>query len=265
MTLLTVGARRRRGLDGDGPLAEWRFTESAAPYYTVDGDLPLLDTGTATTTEAAPYMGNALVLGANQSLYIAAENVGRLNIGGAGGAQVTVAAWAQTALPSTQRFVAGIWQELGDGPARQYGTFASLPGLSMSARSCFHISKLGGASPGWNYSYDAAGNPTPAVTANTWQLYVGTYDGEYIRAYLNGVLTEDTSVFTYATSQRNPYYYPDGLNSNAGAFTVGAVSGQDPTTELHSFLTGKLARLRVWDRALTAAEVAQMYADETAP
>lgn len=258
MTLLTVGARRR------GPLAEWRFTESGAPYYSTDGDLPLLDTGTATSTEVGPYGGRSLILGASQSLYIAAANVGRLNIGGNGGSQVTVAAWAQTSLPSSQRFVAGIWQELGVGPARQYGVFASLPGLSMPARSCLHISKLGGASPGWNYSYDAAGNPTPAVKANTWQLYVGTYDGEYIRAYLDGVLTEDTSVFTpYATSQRNPYYYPDGLNSNAGAFTVGAVSGQDPTTELHSFLNGKLANLRVWDRALSASEVATLYAAES--
>lgn len=258
MTLLASVARRRRQFE---PIAEWLFGESAAPYYTTAGDLPLVDTVDPTTTAQIGTKG-AVNLATNKSLYIPAGDTGRLHIGGRGNS-VTVACWVNASAVSSQFFVAGIWQEDGADPKRQYGVFGSLPGLSMPSRSCFHVSRLGGASPGWVYSYDASGNPTPLAIANVWQFYVGTYDGTYARSYMNGVFTEDTSVFTpLATSQRNPYHYPDGLNTVGGAFTVGAITGPNPATDSRSFLTGKLAHLRVWERALPPEQVAALWGSE---
>ena len=247
------------------PLARWTFTEPTGPYYTTDGDLPLLDTNTAQPSTTETTAGSRAVnLPLGQSLYIPAADVGRLNIGGRRINTVTVASWVNTTRTYDQFFVAGIWQEDGNNPARQYGVFGSLPGLGLRARSCLHVSRFGGASPGWDYSYDASGNPTPAAVTNTWQFYVGTYDGTHARSYMNGVFTEDTSVFSYATSQRNPYHYPDGLNKNPGHFTVGAISGPDPVTSARSFLRGRVADLRVWDIKLDGQQIADLYQAERA-
>lgn len=262
VTLLAASGRRR--FSGPQMVARWAFEEPSAPYYTTDGDLPLTDTG-APTSAGIAFGARSVALGEGSSLYIPAEQTGRLHVGGLGPGTVTVACWVRATVNTDQFFVAGIWQEDGLGPKRQYGIFGSLPGLRMSSRSCFHVSRLGGPSPGWIYSYDASGNPSPAGVTNVWQFYAGTYDGTYARSYMNGVFTEDPSVFTpYATSQRNPYYYPDGLNPTSGAFTVGAITGPNPLTDSRSYLKGRLADLRVWDVALDASDISAMFEAERA-
>jgi len=94
-----------------------------------------------------------------------------------------------------------------------------------------------------------------------WQLHLGTYDGTYAVSYLDGVAVaygsyKDTLGNTYA---KNPYYFPDGLNVVPADFTVGAAH---MASIMGNYAEGTIAGLRVWDRALTAAEVKSIYDQE---
>ena len=120
--------------------------------------------------------------------------------------------------------------------------------------------RSGGPTPGYPFSrdYSASGQ---TFTRHVWQLHVGTYDGTYAVSYLDGVSVaypsyKDKLGNTYA---KNPYYFPDGLNPVPADFTVGAVQ---MASIMGNYAEGTIAGLRVWDRALTADQVAALYRDE---
>lgn len=267
MTILAALSARRRtsieAVDIPTPIATWLFAESAAPYLTTAGDLPLAVGGGSPVTSSSPYGGgSALTLDGSSYLKLAAGSEGRLNLGAAAKTQVTVAAWVRRTVNGIG-FVGGIWQEDNLDPRRQYGLFLDLPYYGGDNMTCMHISKLGGATPGYPYSRDYSANPSPLVTTNgAWQLHVGTYDGEYIRSYTNAILTAyvDYTDNMGQTYDKNPYYYPDGLNNTPGDFTVGAVK---LTAGMNNYLTGQIAHLRVWDVALTPAQIAAVYAADS--
>jgi hypothetical protein len=77
-------------------------------------------------------------------------------------------------------------------------------------------------------------------TTNTWHHIVGTYDGSNLRFYLDGILA-NTSAIT-ATPYQNTSY-------------LNVIQGDYP-------IDGRVANARVYNRALTAAEVQQNYQAE---
>ena len=77
-------------------------------------------------------------------------------------------------------------------------------------------------------------------TINTWHHIVGTYDGSNLKFYLDGVLTQTSA--TTATPYQNTSY----LNVIQGSYPI----------------DGRVANARVYNRALTAAEVQQNYQAE---
>ncbi|WP_322412212.1 LamG-like jellyroll fold domain-containing protein [Microbacterium invictum] len=188
-----------------------------------------------------------------------AESVERLNVG-ASTNQVTVAAWVYMTDSSTG-VIAGIWPETATDPRRSYALFYDLGLYGGDERSNFHVSKHGGATAGYPYNrdYSASGQ---VFQRRTWQLHVGTYDGQQAVSYLDGTSVPiprftDNKRQTYA---KNPYIYREGLNAEPADFTVGAVQlASGPG----NFGQGTIAKLRVWDVALTPEQVSALHAAES--
>lgn len=79
----------------------------------------------------------------------------------------------------------------------------------------------------------------PVVT-NVWEHYVGVYNNGAMTFYKNNVV-ESTGTFTYTgvTSANMPFYVGKGISGG--------------------FFTGKIDDLGVWDRALTACEINDLF------
>jgi hypothetical protein len=86
---------------------------------------------------------------------------------------------------------------------------------------------------------------TPAPPANRWVHYLGTYDGQQIRLYVDGEL-----VSTTAAAGRIP-------RSDARLY-LGALA---PDTRV---LDGQLEDIRIWDRTLSADQAAQVARGDAA-
>ena len=248
-----------RGRSTDlGLIASWDFSETSAPFYS-DGAFPLTQgAGTNVTRTTSPWGYGASFPGSPAFLTMAEANLGALGLGRDTG-QVSMAAWVYRTTTATG-FLGGAWREDPADPRRQYGLFAHLPTYGGNNQACFHVSKTGTATPGYPYAREYSASGT-TLTNGAWELHVGTYDGAEIRSYLNGTFTP---VPTYTdglgnTYAKNPYSHPDGLNTALSEFTVGACRlAAGPG----NFFTGTIAKLRVWNRALSAAEVANLYAAE---
>lgn len=97
---------------------------------------------------------------------------------------VTIIAWVRWS--GGTGFVAGKWNESADGGKRQYGLFVSLPYYNGANQVCGHISRNGGATKPFPYSIDYSASPQ-TVVKDEWTCVAFTYDGKYIRSYVNGV------------------------------------------------------------------------------
>ena len=91
------------------------------------------------------------------------------------------------------------------------------------------------------YVAHGANNLSAGVTANQWNHLVGTYDGTNIELFVNGAST-GTKLSTHT---------PLGAG---GDFDVGFVEG------LPGYFDGRIANVKLYDRALTAGEVSSQFA-----
>jgi hypothetical protein len=94
----------------------------------------------------------------------------------------------------------------------------------------------------WQTSGGPSGGTTPL---NAWTHYVGTYDGTTARFYQDGV---QQGTLTQSVSLLPPSY-----NMHIGAF----VSGGNPVLKFN----GKIDDVRIYNRALSAAEVTALYGE----
>ena len=83
-----------------------------------------------------------------------------------------------------------------------------------------------------------------SVSSNQWHHYVGTYDGTTIRFYVDGTLVDTNTV-----GDMDETNLPLGIAENLDA------SGRH--------LDGKMDEIRLYDRALSASEVSQLYQTPT--
>lgn len=166
-------------------------------------------------------------------------------------AQVTIAAWLKWADVESKgcQDVAGIWNE--SRRKRQYCLFLDLRIWQSKGQACGHVSSVGGPTPGHPYCMTSAIGNTPLSKAE-WHFVVFTYDGGHAKIYLDGLLD--------AREHYNPFEYPEGLfdgGAEGADFTVGAV---DRSGEMGNFYTGLLGGLAVYNRAITAEEIAELHA-----
>jgi|GEM_PF-1259719 len=92
-----------------------------------------------------------------------------------------------------------------------------------------------------NVSVHHVGTGT-AVPTGVWNHLVGTYDGQYLRVYLNGLLAVENSIGSYT------------LGTPSNNLIIGrddAIAGR--------YFNGTIDEVRVYSRALSGSEVAQHY------
>lgn len=249
-----------------GLVAYWDFKEEAGqtrqawgkgtfPLTELDGTIPRLNEG--------PLSGYSAQFGSGAYLSLPSTQTGALNIYGPKQG-VTVLAWVKWTGEQTG-FVGGLWNEYQDGGKRQYGLFVSLPYYNGKNQVCGHISLTGKPTPPFPYSIDYSASKQE-VPANQWVCIAFTYDGRYMKSYLNGIfearkpeLIEHTKGFegypNGLIQNKNPYYFPDGMGNNGSDFTVGAVLLK---RGMGNFFKGQIGGLAVFDRALSKKELQRL-------
>jgi hypothetical protein len=245
-----------------GLVALWDFKEKEGQTRKAYGKqkFPLKQrNGAIPRVNEGPLSGYSALFGNKAFLYLPNKKTGRLNIYGKN-QELTVMAWVKW--KGNTGFVGGMWNEYQDGGKRQYGLFVSLPYYNGTDQVCGHISLTGKPSPPFPYSIDYSASKQ-AVQKDEWQFIAMTYNGKWIKSYLNGQfepreaeLIDHTKGFEDypegLKQSKNPYYFPDGMGNNGSDFTVGAVLLK---SGMGNFFVGQIGGLAVFNRALGDEEI----------
>jgi hypothetical protein len=248
-----------------GLVALWDFKEKEGHNRKAIGlgKFPLKEkNGTLPRIKEGPLSGYSAKFGNKAFLSLENSKTGELNIFGEGQG-VTVIAWVKW--EGNTGFVGGMWNEYQDGGKRQYGLFVSLPHYNGRDQVCGHISKTGKPTPPFPYSIDYSAS-VQVVAKGEWQCVAFTYNGEWIKSYLNGDFqsrepelidhTKDYNGYPDGLIQsKNPYHFPDGMGNNGSDFTVGAVLLK---SGMGNFYHGLIGGLAVFNRALTDDEITKL-------
>ncbi|MCK3686040.1 LamG domain-containing protein [Maribellus sp. YY47] len=247
----------------DGFVALWQFNEKPGKARKAVGKGKFLlaeGNGPVERIAEGPVSGYSIQLDGDNFLRLSNAKTAELNIYGKNQG-VTVVAWVKWTGEQTG-FVGGMWNEYQDGGKRQYGLFVSLPYYNGANQVCGHISKTGRPTSPFPYSIDYSASKQ-TVPANQWCVIAFTYDGEYIKSFLNGKfearepeLIDHTKGFDGypdgIIQRKNPYHFPDGMGNNGSDFTVGAVLLK---RGMGNFFKGQIGGLAVFNRALNEKEI----------
>ncbi|MFH6604441.1 LamG-like jellyroll fold domain-containing protein [Maribacter algicola] len=143
--------------------------------------------------------------------------------------------------------IAGMWNETRK--KRQYYLFLNLLQKESGDQVCGHVSYVGGPTPGHKWAMDASIGKTP-IEYGDWVTVAFSFDGTYAKSYLNGKLDKREGLNPY----KFEYQIYDG-GEDGSDFTVGAV---DRLGEIGNFFVGGIAKLAVYDRALSNEEIAKL-------
>ncbi|MBL9122314.1 MAG: hypothetical protein JNG90_01690 [Planctomycetaceae bacterium] len=283
----------RAVLETPGLVAFWTFGEEAGqprrshgtrqlhPLAEVNGPIPRIAGG--------PYSGWAAELNGKQFFSIPYAQTGDLNICGPE-AQVSLFAVVRIVDLEVSRTIAGMWSEGAgahdDSGTRQYALLMNMPTYGGRNRLTPHISSEGGVTRRadgtrfpWCVDYAVTQREVPT---ERWCTLAFTYDGQYIRAYIDGVLDvrqldprADRRTDPYfaqggpAGTDRgmNPYFHGRGIycfrerdraaKPRGGSdFVVGARYALGSTRQATK---GRFAGLAVFARALSDAEIRQLH------
>lgn len=96
-----------------------------------------------------------------------------------------------------------------------------------------------------NISWQGPVSASGSMSLNTWYHVAGTYDGDSILVYINGV-------------RQSALYMPTGMVPGlAHPLRIGRLS--DPVQSQTRYWNGQIDEVRVWNRALTATEILDRY------
>lgn len=278
-----------------GLVAFWTFGEEAGQPRVSSGTKekhPLVEVGgPIARLPGGPFSGYAADLNGKQYLKIPYAQTGDLNISGTD-AQVSMFAVVRIVNLKHSRSIAGMWSEgkgaNDDSGTRQYALLMNMSAYGGPNKLVPHISSEGGvtrradgsAFP-WCADYAVSGSEVPT---ETWCTLGFTYDGRYLRAYINGRLdalaldpVKHKRTDPYFTHEgpggkdrgMNPYYHGRGIfrydparhaqsKPGGGAdFTVGARYAVDQM--LGEATIGRFGGLAVFNRALADAEMQALH------
>lgn len=281
-----------------GLVAFWTFGEEAGQ--------PRVSTSTQTKhalqevggpiarVEGGPYSGFCAQLNGKQYFRIPYADTGDLNISGKE-AQVSMFAVVRIVNLNKSRTIAGMWSEgkgaNDDTGTRQYAMLMHMPTYGGNRNLVPHISSEGGVSRRadgsafpWCCDYAVTKNEVPE---EKWCTLAFTYDGQYLRAYINGVLdkrdldpVKDKRTDPYFTKEgpngkdrgMNPYYHGRGIFTYDPAkhaktkpiggsdFTVGArYAGASMFADGGSATQGKFGALAVFNKALSDEQIKALH------
>lgn len=92
-----------------------------------------------------------------------------------------------------------------------------------------------------NISWQGPTSPAGLMSTNTWYHVAGTYDGDSVKVFINGV-------------QQGALYMPTGMiPGTAYPWRIGRLSDQAQAQT--RYWNGQIDEVRIWNRALTAAEI----------
>lgn len=240
-----------------GLVAFWDFRDAPGQPRRSLAKAPLSlqeQQGPIARVDEGPF-GHALQLKAGQWLKIPRAELGPLDIHGKT-AQVSVLAWLKRERKDAWQGIAGVWDE--SRSKRQYCLFLNgakrTDARTMTREPCKdlfqgHVSDVGGPTSGEEFciTYATSGTPVPFTG---WQFLALTYDAREVRLYRNGRFD--------ASEGSNPFPHPHGLfdgGAEGAEFTVGCVSVKGKPG---NFFAGLLGGVAVFDRALSAAEIAEL-------
>jgi hypothetical protein len=277
-----------------GLVAFWTFGEPAGQPRESTGTKhkhPLVEVGgPIARVDGGPFSGFSAALDGKQYWRIPHADLADLDIGGKEG-RVSMFAVVLIRDVERSRTIAGIWSEgkgaHDDTGTRQYALLMHMPAYGGARRLTPHVSSEGGVTRRadgsallWNADYAASKSEVPE---GAWCTLGFTYDGAYVRAYVNGVMEpraldaeRDKRTDRYFTKEgpgggdrgMNPYYHGRGLfrydpklhaksRISPSDFTVGArYAGGTMFSEATRGLFGGLA---VFDRALTDEEMKRLH------
>jgi hypothetical protein len=250
----------------DGLIALWDFKEAAGSERSAagEGSFPLKEmNGPVTRVAEGPLSGFAALMKDKAYFSLPYEKTGKLNIHGKNQG-ITVMAWVKW--EGNTGFVGGMWNEYTDGGKRQYGLFVDLPHYNGSSQVCGHISYSGGPTPPLPYSCDYSASKQ-TLEQGKWHFIAFTYDGKYIKSYLDGEFQQrppepikNTKGFEGLpgglTHSKNPYFFQGGMGNNGSDFTVGAVV---LSSGMGNFFNGLIGGLAVFDRVLKSDELKEIF------
>ncbi len=247
--------------------------------------------GPIARVKEGPFSGYSAELNGKQYFHIPYAETGDLNICGAD-AQVSMFAVVRIVNLKQSRTIAGMWSEgkgsNDDSGTRQYAMLMNMPAYGGPRQLVPHISSEGGVTHRadgtrfpWCADYAATRKEVPE---EEWCTLGFTYDGKYIRAYINGILDtrepepeKDKRTDPYFTREgpggenrgMNPYYHGRGIfcydpakhsktkPMGGSDFTVGARYAQG---KMFSEATiGRFGGLAVFNRAISDAEMRKLH------
>ena len=205
-----------------GLVAFWTFGEPAGSPRLSQGTPsphPLAEVGgPIARVEGGPYSGYSAYLDGKQYFSIPHAELGDLNIAGPE-AQVSMFAVVKIDDLNKSRTIAGVWSEgkgaNDDTGTRQYALLMHMPTYGGTRNLTPHISSEGGvtrradgsAFP-WCCDYAATRVEVPE---DQWCTLAFTYDGQYIRAYINGTF-EPRNLDPVNDKRDDPYFTTEGPN-----------------------------------------------------
>ncbi|WP_435016069.1 hypothetical protein TA3x_003629 [Tundrisphaera sp. TA3] len=278
-----------------GLVAFWAFGEEAGQPRVSSGTKeahPLVEVGgPIPRVEGGPFSGLAAELDGKHYFRIPYAEAGDLDISGPE-AQVSMFAAVRVVDLKQSRTIAGMWTEgqgaNDDSGTRQYALLMNMPTYGGPRQLTPHISSEGGV------TRRADGSPLPwcadyaatraEVPEGRWCTLAFTYDGRFIRAYIDGVLeprpldpARDKRTDRYFTAEgpgggdrgMNPYFHGRGIfrYDPARHATVKPRGGSDFTvgarhavgSMLKEATKGRFGGLAVFDRALSDAEIKALH------
>ncbi len=158
--------------------------------------------------------------------YVEIGDVAPLNITGSA---ITLSAWVKIASTTAEKKVIAKWSDSA-------GAFSYLLSVGGAGNNKLVMAV---ATPGQTTSVG-----TTSMSVGTWHHLVGTYDGTTMRVYLDGV-EDDTSPAT------------GNINSTTAPVRIGIGSGTVPEQPLD----GSIDDARIYDRVLSADEIAMIFAE----
>ncbi len=176
---------------------------------------------------------------------------------------LTVSAWMRPdtlTFPTTEGSGYVYWLGKGQGDQQEW-TFRmySQPNQENRAnRISFYVFNASSPKPpnlGIGSEFQDAINP------GEWIHVVGVVDGHQTRIYKNGV-QRDCDQYNTTSGDAKCGKYPSSEWITPQHGTAPMRMG---TRDLDSFFQGALAEVRIWNRALSADEIASLYADDAAP
>jgi hypothetical protein len=280
-----------------GLVAFWTFGEEAGHPRLSSGTPnphPLQEVGgPVARVEGGPFSGYSAELNGRQFLRIPYAETRDLNISGPR-AQVSMFAVVRLVDLHVSRTIAGMWSEGqgrgDDSGTRQYAMLLNMPAYGGPRKLVPHISSEGGvtrradgsAFP-WCADYAVSAQEVPE---ERWVTLGFTYDGEWLCAYINGVLdrheldparhNRTDRYFTHegpAGGSRglNPYYHGRGIFAYDPAkhaatkpmggsdFLIGARYAVGSLFAEGKATLGRFGGLAVFNRALSEAEMKTLH------